>query len=200
MSSTMTIVVAIVVVLAVIVLALLVAAGLRERRSHRLRERFGPEYERAVEETGDRRQAERLLQERMHRREELPVRDLDPAARDRYVERWRVIQTQFVDDPRGAVVAADELVTAVMRDRGYPAETFEQQVADVSVDHAGTVDAYRRGHEVLSDARGQAATDDLRQAMVRYRALFEDLAGTRAAAADAEPRATRAPRGEREVT
>lgn len=198
MSSTMTIVVAIVVVLAVVVLALLVAVGLRERRSHRLRERFGPEYERAVEETGDRRQAEQLLHERVQRRRDLPIRDLDPTARDRYLERWRVVQTQFVDDPRGAVAAADELVTAVMRDRGYPAETFEQQLADVSVDHAGSVDAYRRGHEVLNDARGQAATDDLREAMVRYRALFEDLVGTRSAAGEAEP--TRAPRGEREVT
>ncbi|HXM58330.1 MAG TPA: hypothetical protein VOB72_23215 [Candidatus Dormibacteraeota bacterium] len=200
MSSTMTIVVAVVVVLAVVAIAVLVMVGMRQRRSHQLRERFGPEYERAVEETGDQRQAERLLQERMQRRQELPIRDLDPTARDRYVERWRAIQTQFVDDPRGAVVAADELVTAVMRDRGYPAETFEQQVADVSVDHAASVEEYRRGHEVLSDARGQAATDDLRQAMVRYRALFEDLVGTRATVSTAEAEPDRAPRREREVT
>jgi hypothetical protein len=200
MSSTMTIVVGVVVVLAVIVLALLVAVGLRERRSHQLRERFGPEYERAVEEAGDRRQAERMLQERVHRRGELPIRDLDPTSRDRYVERWRMVQTQFVDDPRGAVAAADELVTAVMRERGYPAETFEQQLADVSVDHGGTVDAYRSGHEVLHGARGQVATDDLRQAMVRYRALFEDLAGARTAAADTDRQPMRAPRVEREVT
>jgi FtsZ-interacting cell division protein ZipA len=177
MSSTMTIVIAVVVVLAVIALALLVAAGLRDRRSQRLKDRFGPEYERTVEETGDRRQAERLLRERVERRDELPIRDLEPAARERYAEEWRSVQTRFVDDPRGAVAAADQLVTAVMRDRGYPAESFEQQVADVSVDHAHTVDAYRRGRQVLGDARQQAATDDLRQAMVHYRELFEELLG-----------------------
>ena len=177
MSSTMTIVVAVVVVLAVIALALLVAAGLRDRRSQRLRDRFGPEYQRAVDETGDRHQAERLLRERMERREELPIRDLEPSARQRYAQEWRSIQMRFVDDPRGAVAAADQLISSVMRDRGYPAESFEQQVADVSVDHGSTVDAYRRGRQVLADAREQVATDDLRQAMVHYRALFEELLG-----------------------
>jgi FtsZ-interacting cell division protein ZipA len=177
MSSTMTIVIAVVVVLAVIALALLVAAGLRDRRSQRLKDRFGPEYERAVEETGDRQQAEQLLRERVDRRQELPIRDLEPAARERYAEEWRAIQMRFVDDPRGAVATADQLVTSVMRDRGYPAESFEQQVADVSVDHANAVDAYRRGREVLGSAREQVATDDLRQAMVHYRELFEDLLG-----------------------
>ncbi len=179
MSSPMTIVIAVVVVLAVIALVLLVAAGLRDRRSQQLRARFGPEYERAVEETGDRQRAERLLRERMERRRELPIRDLEPAARKRHAEGWRAIQGRFVDDPKGAVAAADEMVTRLMRDRGYPAESFEQQVADVSVDHAGAVDAFRRGHEVLADARGQVATDDLRKAMVHYRDLFEDLLGER---------------------
>jgi len=177
MSGTMTTVVVIVVVLAVIAVAVLASVALRNRGRRQLRDRFGPEYERAVEETGDRRQAERELRERVDRRRELPIRDLDPAARDRYVEEWRAVQARFVDDPRAAVSSADQLLTAVMRDRGYPAESFEQQVADVSVDHAGSVDAFRRGHEVLADARGQAATDDLRKAMVRYRELFEELVG-----------------------
>jgi len=205
MSGTMTTVVVIVVVLAVIALAVLVAVGLRNRSSQRLRDRFGPEYERTVEETGDRRQAEQVLRERVDRRRELPIRELDETARARYLEQWRGVQSRFVDDPRGAVSAADELVTSVMRDRGYPAESFEQQVADVSVDHAGAADAFRHGHEVLADARGQAATDDLRQAIVRYRELFEELVGARVtpagateSAADAAPAESR--RGDREVT
>ena len=181
MSSTMTIVIAVVVVLAVIALALLLTAGLRDRRSQRLKDRFGPEYERAVEETGDRQQAERLLQQRVERRHELPIHDLEPAARERYAGEWRAVQSRFVDDPRGAVAAADQLVTSLMRDRGYPAESFEQQVADVSVDHASTVDAYRQGRQVLASAREQVATDDLRQAMVQYRELFEELLGAPAA-------------------
>jgi hypothetical protein len=191
MSGTMAIVIAVVVVLAVIALALLLAAALRDRRSQRLRSRFGPEYERAVEETGDRQQAERLLQERMQRRQALPIRDLEPAARESYTMEWRAVQSRFVDDPRGAVTEADDLVTRVMRDRGYPAESFEQQVADVSVDHASEVDAYRRGREVLADARGQAATDDLRRAMVHYRQLFVVLVGE-----PDQPADTRAPRDE----
>jgi FtsZ-interacting cell division protein ZipA len=210
MSSTMTIVIVIVVVLAVVALALLVMAGMRSRRSSQLRERFGPEYERAVEETGDQQQAERLLQDRMERRQELPIRDLEPAARERYAAEWHSVQSRFVDDPRGAVTAADNLVTSVMRDRGYPAESFEQQVADVSVDHAGTVDAYRRGRDVLANARGEVATDDLRQAMVHYRELFEELLGGQATEAgtrtwearDDEPGAADVPGGrrDREVT
>ena len=182
MSSTMAIVIAAVVVLAVIALALLVAAALRDRRSRQLRTRFGPEYERAMEETGDRKQAERILEDRVRRRQELPVRELEPPARQRYAEEWRAVQIRFVDDPRAAVAAADELVTRVMRDSGYPAEDFEQQVADVSVDHARSAEAYRRGHAVLGDARESVATDDLRQAMVHYRELFADLVGEPAVA------------------
>jgi len=205
MSSTMTIVIVIVVVLAVIALALLVAAGLRDRRSRQLRARFGPEYERAVGETGDRQEAERVLGERVRRREELPIRELEPAARRRYRDGWRAVQSHFVDDPRGAVADADQLVGRLMRERGYPAEDFEQQVADVSVDHAGGADAFRRGREVLAGARGQAATDDLRQAMVLYRELFVDLLGEPGAAGetDAEPRPAAGARpqaADREVT
>src|SRR3982074_184829 len=135
MSSTMTIVIAVVVVLAVIALALVAAAGMRSRRSKQLGERFGPEYDRAVEETGDRQRAERQLQERMRRHDELPIRDLEPAARQRYSDEGRAAQSRFVAAPRVAVAAADQLLIRVMRDRGYPAESFEQQVADVSVDH-----------------------------------------------------------------
>jgi FtsZ-interacting cell division protein ZipA len=177
MSSTMTIVLVVVVVLAVIALALLLTTGMRGRRSHQLRDRFGPEYDRTVERTGDRRQAERELEDRVRRHDELPIRDLEPAARERYAEGWQAVQIRFVDDPRGAVAAADQLLISVMRDRGYPAESFEQQVADVSVDHPKGADAYRRGREVLANARGQVATDDLRQGMVLYRELFVELVG-----------------------
>jgi hypothetical protein len=177
MSGT-TIVIAVVVVLAIIALVLVLTVGRRGQRSRGLRQRFGPEYERTVQETGSREEAERQLTERVHRHRELQIRELDPAARARYVEEWRVIQSRFVDDPKAAVGEADDLVASLMRDLGYPTESFEQQAADVSVDHAEVVPSYRRAHE-LATAR-EAATDDLRQAMVHYRELFEDLLGARA--------------------
>lgn len=177
MSSTMAIVLVVVVVLVVIALVLLLTVGMRGRRSQQLRDRFGPEYDRTMERTGDRKETERELEERVRRHDELPIRDLEPAARQRYADEWLAVQSRFVDDPRGAVTAADELLTRVMRDRGYPAESFEQQIADVSVDHPGGADAYRRAREVLANARGQVATDDLRQGMVLYRELFVELVG-----------------------
>ncbi|HEY4028544.1 MAG TPA: hypothetical protein VGO86_19110 [Candidatus Dormibacteraeota bacterium] len=204
MSSTMTIVVAVVVVLAVIAFAVLL--GLRVYRSRHLRARFGPEYQRAVEETGDRRAAERQLHEREQRREQLPIRELGPTARQGYAMEWRAVQSRFVDDPASAVGAADELVTRLMRERGYPTESFEQQVADVSVDYAGAAESYRRARAILQRARGQVATDDLRQAMVHYRELFEELLGEPAGttAADRPSRERRAgdgaPSSHREVT
>ncbi len=176
MSGT-TIVITVVVALAVIALALVLALAFRNRRSRGLRERFGPEYDRAVEETGDRQRAERLLAERVERHRDLDLHELEPAARGRYIEEWRVVQLRFVDDPGGAVGEADDLVASLMRELGYPTESFEQQVADVSVEHADAVPSYRRAHE-LATARGQAATDDLRRAMVHYRELFENLLGT----------------------
>src|SRR5438105_14024571 len=142
-SSVTTIVVAGLVVLAVLALVVVLAAGLRDRRSQRLRSRFGPEYDRELEATGSRQEAEQALRERVDRRRRLQVHELDPAVRDRHAEAWTAIQARFVDDPRGAVRAADELVTVVMRDRGYPTGDFEQQAADASVDHAGVVPSYR---------------------------------------------------------
>src|SRR5262245_22586956 len=180
MSGT-TIVIAVVVVLAIIALALVLVltVGRRGQRSRALRQRFGPEYERTVQETGSREEAERQLEERLHRHRELRIHELGPAARARYIEEWRVIQSRFVDDPRAAVGEADDLVASLMRDLGYPTQSFEQQAADVSVDHAEVVLGYRRAHE-LATARAEAATDDLRQAMVHYRELFESLLGARA--------------------
>jgi FtsZ-interacting cell division protein ZipA len=166
-----------------IVLIALVVAGLlvaRQRRSQQLQEGFGPEYERTVEERGgDRRQAEAELQERRQRHEQFEIRELDAGARDRYVERWRAAQRRFVDEPAPAVGEADALVIEVMRERGYPvADEFEQRAADVSVDHPEVVEHYRAAHGISSRATaGDASTEDLRQAMVHFRALFAELLG-----------------------
>jgi hypothetical protein len=170
-------------VVVLIVLAVLVVLGLvymatRQKRSEALKGRFGPEYERAVEETGDRTQAERELRSREERREKLQIRDLDPATRERYMGTWRETQARFVDQPQQAVQEADALVILVMRDRGYPVDDFEQRAADVSVDHPHVVDNYRAAHNIsVANERGAASTEDLRQAMVHYRALFEHLLG-----------------------
>ena len=162
-------------VLAILVVAIL-AAALRFYRSRQLKTRFGPEYDRAMEETGGRGEAERLLEGRVERRRHLQIRDMSPPEVQRYAQEWRAVQSRFVDDPRGAVEDAESLVTRLLRDRGYPTDDFEQQAADVSVDHAATVGGYRQAHgALLSAARGDVATDDLRQAMVHYRELVEQL-------------------------
>jgi FtsZ-interacting cell division protein ZipA len=184
----------VILILAIILIALVVAAVVvsRQRRSQQLQEGFGPEYDRTVEERGgDRREAEAELRERRERREQFEVRDLDPAARDRYADRWRDAQRRFVDEPAPAVGEADALVMEVMRDRGYPvADEFDQRAADVSVDHPQVVEHYRAAHAISGRATaGEASTEDLRQAMVHFRALFVELLG-----ADDEPaRGGRAP-------
>jgi hypothetical protein len=145
------------------------------RRSH-LRERFGPEYERTVAEHDDRREAEQELLERERRHAELDIRPLPEESRDTYASRWTEVQERFVDAPGYAVTEADQLVTAVMAERGYPTEDFEQRLSDLSVGHAETLDHYRTAHEISGRAaRKDASTEDLRQAMVHYRALFEEL-------------------------
>jgi hypothetical protein len=151
---------------------------MRQRQSQQLQEGFGPEYKRTVEERGgDRREAEAELKARKDRREQFEVRPLDPAARDAYAERWRSVQGRFVDEPAPAVGEADNLVMEVMRDRGYPvADEFEQRAADVSVDHPQVVEHYRAAHAISIRATGgEARTEDLRQAMVHFRALFQEL-------------------------
>jgi hypothetical protein len=170
------------VILAILVIALIVAAVViaRQRRSQQLQQGFGPEYERTVEERGgDRREAEAELRERRQRREQFEIRELDDASRDRYAERWRAAQRRFVDEPGPAVGEADSLVIEVMRERGYPvADEFEQRAADVSVDHPEVVEHYRAAHGISTRATaGEAGTEDLRQAMVHFRALFAELLG-----------------------
>jgi FtsZ-interacting cell division protein ZipA len=164
------------IVIVVVLLLVLAFFASRQRRSRRLRDRFGPEYERTVAQTGDRRAAESELREREERREKLRIVPLDAAARDRYVAAWHQTQARFVDEPAEAVREADRLITSVMRDRGYPIDDFEQRAADVSVDHPQVVDDYRAAHAIAAaNERSEASTEDLRQAMVHYRSLFEDL-------------------------
>ena len=150
---------------------------LRKRRTERLRTKFGgAEYARAVEKDGGRRHAEAGLDGRAKRVEAFHVRPLTAEDRERFVESWRGIQARFVDGPAGAVTEADRLLGDVMSTRGYPVSDFEQRAADISVDHPLVLANYRTAHEIaLKQTRGQASTEDLRQAMVHYRSLFEEL-------------------------
>ena len=163
-------------VAAALVLGLAAWALLAQRRSRRLQGRFGPEYSRVVDGSESRREAEAELAERASRRDRLDIRPLGSEARDRYAERWRQVQSDFVEAPATAVADADTLVTEVMRDRGYPMDDFEQRSADVSVDYPDVVENYRQGHRIsqLSE-RGEASTEDLRQAVQHYRRLFDEL-------------------------
>jgi hypothetical protein len=165
-------------VLVIVVAALLCAViwlVMRRRRTAQLREGFGPEYDRTLEERGDQRAAEAELRERVERRRSYDIGELEPAARERYAERWRETQARFVDQPASTLSDADALVSEVMRERGYPVDDFEQQAADVSVDHPGVVEHYRQAHAVR--ASDETSTEELREAFVHYRALFADLLG-----------------------
>jgi hypothetical protein len=169
-------------VVIVLVVALIAVIGvavwlyLQKRRTEKLRTSFGPEYDRAVRAHDGKGKAERVLEERKERVEQLQIRALSPDERDRFVERWHSTQAQFVDDPGGATREADELVGEVMQARGYPVGDFEQRAADVSVDHPRVVEHYRAAHAIaLRSDDGDADTEEARQAFVHYRALFDDL-------------------------
>jgi|HubBroStandDraft_6_1064221.scaffolds.fasta_scaffold600813_2 hypothetical protein len=167
-------------VLVAVVVVLLVIIGVlvaRQQRSRGLKADFGPEYNRVVTQRGDQRSAERELTNRRKRVSEFEIRPLAPADRERYVERWGVAQRRFVDEPEAAVGEAHLLVQQVMHDRGYPVDDdFEQRAADVSVEHPEVVENYRAANSIsLRAQRGQANTEQLRQAMVHFRALFDDL-------------------------
>ena len=166
-----------------IAVTVMVAAGIaiwffiRKRRTERLRTQFGgTEYTRAVKEGGGRRQAEAVLDKRAERVEGLHIRPLGPGDRARFVESWRRVQARFVDGPGGAVTEADQLLGDVMSTRGYPVGDFEQRAADISVDHPSVLENFRAAHEIaVRQTRGQASTEELRQAMIHYRTLFEEL-------------------------
>jgi hypothetical protein len=172
------------IIIAAVAIAIVVgviAAYLASRRqTEGLKERFGPEYDRAVSERGEQSAAEEELAERERKREQLDIVPLAPEARDKYAGSWREVQTRFVDDPPGAVNDADSLVTDVMRERGYPIDDFDQRAADISVDHPDVVANYRAAHAIyMRQQNGAGETEDLRQAFVHYRALFEELLDTR---------------------
>src|SRR5918994_5011462 len=169
------------IVIAIAALAIIVIAVLAwlQTRRRRLRETFGPEYERAVADAPTRKEAEAELEERRKRREELEIRPLSQDAAERYGHEWEAIQVRFVDDPVGATREADRLVQRVMSDRGYPMDDFDGRAELISVDYPTIVENYRKAHGAYLDYdRGEASTEDLRQAMVDYRALFHELVGT----------------------
>ena len=162
-------------VVAVAVVAAAVAAWQIARR-RRLRETFGPEYERAMADAPTRKEAESELEERLKRRDELQVGPLTSEAADRYEREWETVQVRFVDDPIGATREADRLVQQVMSERGYPMDDFDRRADLISVDHPTVVDNYRQAHDACAAYdRGDASTEDLRQAMGHYRSLFEEL-------------------------
>ena len=148
------------------------------KRTARLKEHFGPEYERAVGEAGDQRAGEQDLVARERKRQKLEIVALSPEAHAGYAEHWRTVQAAFVDDPSGAVGDADRLVTQVMGDRGYPIDDFDQRASDISVDHPDVVEHYRAAHTLhVAQEEADIGTEAQRQAFVHYRALFEHLLG-----------------------
>ena len=170
----------------ILIIALVVVIGsvawimMQRRRTEDLRKQFGPEYDRAVTEHGDQGRAEAELAARQARVEQLHIRQLSPADRERYIAAWRSTQARFVDEPVASITEADGLVAEVMQARGYPVGDFEQRIADISVDHPDVVSNYRAARTIaLANQRGEANTEDLRKAMVYYRALFEDLLETK---------------------
>ena len=162
----------------IVIIAVLAWLYVRKRRSttQDLRQKFGSEYERAVLKHGSERKAQSKLEDREKRVEKLNIRELDPTEHERFSKRWEAVQSRFVDSPKGAVAEADDLVSSVMKARGYPVSDFDQRAADISVDHPRVVENYRSAHEIaLRVGKDQATTEDLRTAMIHYRSLFEEL-------------------------
>lgn len=172
--DTKTLIPVVIVILAIAVIAIILID--RRRRSARLKEHFGPEYDRAVQQHGNPRLAEAELAERENRVHKLSIHPLSSADRESYAQEWSAVQRRFVDDPAIAVTEADRLVNRVMASRGYPMGDFEQRAADVSVSYPEVVQNYRAAREIVSrHSRGESSTEDLRQAMVHYRSLFDEL-------------------------
>jgi hypothetical protein len=165
--------------IALVIVLMAVAAAIyvsQRQRSRQLRTHFGPEYDHALEGHGHRRAAERALMDRARRVDKLEIRPLSAPRRDELEDRWQAVQAQFVDDPDSAIREAHALLAIVMREEGYPTGRFDEEVELLSVHHPATVQHYRAAHRLAEDrARGRSVTEDLRQAMIHYRALFEDL-------------------------
>ena len=167
-------------VILIVAIVAIIVAGLLAGKVHRtkkLRQQFGPEYDRVIAERGSSMRAEKELEQRAHRVEHFHIRRLTLEESQAFAAEWRATQERFVDDPRAAIAGADRLVQRLMQAKGFPvAGDFEQRAADLSVEHAALVENYRNAHEIaLRDSRGSAETEDLRIAMKHYRALFEDL-------------------------
>jgi hypothetical protein len=188
------------IIAAALVLAAVAIGGwmyYRSHRSQRLKSRFGPEYDRTVEQLHDRDAAEAELHQRQQRVERYRIVALSASDCSRYRENWKAVQSRFVDDPPGAVDEANELISEVMKKRGYPVSTFEQAAADLSVDYPAVVSNYRAATRIAENNRRRAAkTEELRQALVYYRALFTDLL----AAENDERRTAQAGRAESQGT
>lgn len=168
--------VVIIVIAAILVVGAAAWFVVAEQRRRRLRETFGPEYDRAVKEHENPREAERELSSRVKRHSDLDIRPLPETTKDRYAQEWALIQEQFVDRPSGAVVEADRVLVALMAERGYPTEGYDQQLADLSVRHAKALRHYRAGHDTLvRHKESEMSTEDMREAMKHYREVFEEL-------------------------
>jgi LPXTG-motif cell wall-anchored protein len=168
-----------IIIVGVVVLALIALAAwfiYKKKQSHRLQHHFGPEYGRTVDDLGSRRKAESELKAREKRVEHFTIVPLAPSEAARFSQSWKDLQGRFIDNPKGAVVQADQLVRELMLTRGYPMGDFERRAADISVDHPAVVDHYRAAQAIaVRDKRGEADTEELRKAVVHYRALFDEL-------------------------
>jgi Tfp pilus assembly protein PilX len=174
MSTTQ--IIALIVVLAIIVAVVLAAVMVMRRRA--LRQRFGPEYDRAVESADSRSAAEAELRERERRHAELQLTTLTPQQRAAYAQEWEQVQARFVEQPAATVGEADRLVTRLVHDRGYPTDDYDEALAHLSVEHGHTLSHYRDAHEIsLATERGEATTEQLRQALMHYRTIFADILG-----------------------
>lgn len=168
--------IAVIAVIVIVLIAITAVAIIMRNRTQKLRAQFGPEYDRAVAETGNRIKAEAQLQKVEERVRRYPLRSLSATDRGRFKQSWRAVQANFVDSPTRALADADQLVGTVMLARGYPPNDFERRAEEISVDHATVVEHYRAGHEIaLRNARREATTEDLRKGMVHYRTLFDEL-------------------------
>jgi hypothetical protein len=169
-------IIAIVALVVIIAVVIAIVVYQRKKKTEHLRSRFGSEYDRTVLERGSERNAQATLAAREERVNHLDIRDLAPAERERFLTDWQVVQARFVDHPRGSVIEADDLVAALMKARGYPVADFEQRAADISVNHPRVVDNYRAAHAIAQrPASTEVTTEDMRTAMLQYRALFDEL-------------------------
>ena len=176
--SSPALIVGAVAVILLICIGIAVAVHLQRKKTAKLRSRFGPEYDLLLRETGSRKKTEEVLSARLKRMEVLKIRDLSPVEHDRYLSEWELVQSRFIDHPRGAVTEADDLVNSLLLARGYPAGGIDQRAEDISVTNSSLVEPYRFATVVKSRAaRNEATTEELRNAMIHYRTLFDALLG-----------------------